>query len=583
MNEPIRKKNIPSSSQQTGANNTLAGNLATDSGNTSSKEKTDFSSDLDKVDKRRYIYTVLIGDNIELSNISGDFIGRPYLNISSYQHNTFSAVINDPDGTIFSKLSGQMTVIVKIGFAPGNGNPPVTIEKFRGKLFHTGIKKPTGCIILAVDEAYNLQTNISPGIIPTSTPVETPPSESNTSTSQIVVSSFTGGASFYGGGDGFDGKKTANGEIFNANKLTAAHKTLPFGTMVKVTNSKNGKSVVVRINDRGPYIGGRVIDLSRAAAAQIGMIESGVAQVKAEVLGKSSSQKTQPQTDPKIQKMIDDKTRATSNPKQVNKTTTEVIAKDAGNSFAINSSSSSTKPGNVNLQQSGMNKAATEAYLQGDVLVSNGKTLEQVAPGQASATDLILDYATSREAFINVNITKKTGLQLQSGYGAVTVMGWNTNNKEVVGATVVTPLDPPPHPTGIIQVSDWAKIKLNEPIFAGCVYTWADATKNGTRVPTKEIMGRIVAIAQVIQGYTDKTVGKGKKWTITSWYRTPEANRRCGGAKNSRHLYGDAVDFIFPGAWDLYAKLNNSWNGGVARKRGEFVHIDLGSKRRWEY
>lgn len=581
MNEPIKKKNTPSSLQQPGANNTLAGKLAADLGNTSSKKEPDFSSDLDKVDKRRYIYTVSIGDSIELSNIGGDFIGRPYLNISSYQHNTFSAVINDPGGTIFSKLSGQMTVIVKIGFAPGNGSPPVTIEKFRGKLFHTGIKKPTGCIILAVDEAYNLQTNISPGIIPTSTPIETPPPES--STPQVVVSSFTGGASFYGGGDGFDGKKTANGEIFNADKLTAAHKTLPFGTMVKVTNSKNGKSVVVRINDRGPYAKGRVLDLSRAAASQIGMIEAGVAQVKGEILGKPSPQKTQPQTDPKIQKMISDKNRATSSPVQVNKTTTEVIAKDAGNSFATTSSSSSTKSGNVNLQQSGMNKAATEAYLQGDVLVSNGKTLEQVGPGQASPTDLILDYAASREAFVTVNITKKTGLQLQSGYGAVTVMGWNTNNKEVVGATVVTPLDPPPHPTGIVQVPDWGKIKLNEPIFPGCIYTWADATMNGTRVPTKEIMGRIAAIAQVIQGYTDKTVAKGKKWTITSWYRTPEANRRCGGAKNSRHLYGDAVDFIFPGAWDLYTKLNSSWNGGVARKQGQFVHIDLGSKRRWEY
>ncbi|MBN2601592.1 MAG: septal ring lytic transglycosylase RlpA family protein, partial [Candidatus Marinimicrobia bacterium] len=69
-------------------------------------------------------------------------------------------------------------------------------------------------------------------------------------------------ASFYGLNDGFDGKKAANGEIFNKNALTAAHKSLPFGTVLKVTYPKTGKSVNVRINDRGPYIPGRDIDLS---------------------------------------------------------------------------------------------------------------------------------------------------------------------------------------------------------------------------------------------------------------------------------------------------------------------------------
>jgi rare lipoprotein A len=68
--------------------------------------------------------------------------------------------------------------------------------------------------------------------------------------------------------------------------MTAAHKTLPFGTRVRVTNTRNGDSVVVRINDRGPYVGGRVIDLSRAAASEIGLTASGVAPVKVAILGK---------------------------------------------------------------------------------------------------------------------------------------------------------------------------------------------------------------------------------------------------------------------------------------------------------
>src|SRR5215207_641977 len=85
----------------------------------------------------------------------------------------------------------------------------------------------------------------------------------------------TGAASWYG--PGFHGKKTANGERFNTNDLTAAHKTLPFGTQLRVTNERTGKSVVVRINDRGPYAHGRVIDLSKAAAEAVGI--EGVGQV----------------------------------------------------------------------------------------------------------------------------------------------------------------------------------------------------------------------------------------------------------------------------------------------------------------
>ncbi|RLD48659.1 MAG: septal ring lytic transglycosylase RlpA family lipoprotein [Bacteroidetes bacterium] len=93
-----------------------------------------------------------------------------------------------------------------------------------------------------------------------------------------------GEASWYG--PGFNGKKTASGEIFDMNKFTAAHRKLPFGTKVKVTNLNNNKSVIVRINDRGPYKKGRIIDLSRKAAIQIGLAKSGIAPVKIEILKK---------------------------------------------------------------------------------------------------------------------------------------------------------------------------------------------------------------------------------------------------------------------------------------------------------
>lgn len=91
-----------------------------------------------------------------------------------------------------------------------------------------------------------------------------------------------GYASWYG--PGFAGRKTANGEIFDPAKLTCAHRKLPFGTRVRVTNLENGKSVVVRVNDRGPYARGRIIDLSHEAAKRIDMVEKGHVNVRVEVL-----------------------------------------------------------------------------------------------------------------------------------------------------------------------------------------------------------------------------------------------------------------------------------------------------------
>lgn len=100
--------------------------------------------------------------------------------------------------------------------------------------------------------------------------------------SEAVLYEEQGMASWYG--PGFEGNRTANGEIFNSQDITAAHLELPFGTHVRVTNLNNGRSLVVRINDRGPYVGNRIIDLSAGAARELGMIHSGTAPVVVEVL-----------------------------------------------------------------------------------------------------------------------------------------------------------------------------------------------------------------------------------------------------------------------------------------------------------
>jgi rare lipoprotein A len=111
----------------------------------------------------------------------------------------------------------------------------------------------------------------------------------------ISVSAFgyeeEGEASWYGGK--FQGRTTANGEIFDTNLFTAAHKTLPFNSLVKVTNQENNLSVIVRINDRGPFLEGRIIDLSMVAAEIIGVVRSGHSPVVIEVIGTSQTNPTE--------------------------------------------------------------------------------------------------------------------------------------------------------------------------------------------------------------------------------------------------------------------------------------------------
>ena len=108
--------------------------------------------------------------------------------------------------------------------------------------------------------------------LPIATPAEKP----------RVKSTSSGQASWYG--PGFYGNRTASGEVLRPGTLTAAHRTLPFGTEVRVTNMGNGRSAIVRINDRGPFHSNRVIDLAHGAASNLGLISSGVANVKLEVL-----------------------------------------------------------------------------------------------------------------------------------------------------------------------------------------------------------------------------------------------------------------------------------------------------------
>lgn len=98
----------------------------------------------------------------------------------------------------------------------------------------------------------------------------------------VSAQTQSGKASYYA--NSLAGRKTASGDVYRPKALTAAHKSLPFHTMVRVTNLENGKEIVVRINDRGPFVPGRIIDLSHAAAQQLGILRQGIAPVKIKVL-----------------------------------------------------------------------------------------------------------------------------------------------------------------------------------------------------------------------------------------------------------------------------------------------------------
>lgn len=106
--------------------------------------------------------------------------------------------------------------------------------------------------------------------------------EKNQPIQQTLAYSYTGVASWYG--PGFYGNRTANGEVYRPGTFTIAHRSLPFGTRVRITNLNNGRSAIARVNDRGPFAGGRIVDLGHGIARQLGVTSSGLADVRLEVL-----------------------------------------------------------------------------------------------------------------------------------------------------------------------------------------------------------------------------------------------------------------------------------------------------------
>jgi rare lipoprotein A len=426
--------------------------------------------------------------------------------------------------------------------------------------------------------------------------------------------------------------------------MTAAHKTLPFGTRVRVTSTANNKSVVVTINDRGPYAGDRVLDLSAAAATQLGFKDSGVANVKAEVLGEVETEEAgEPVDESEVESEASQEPPKTAQPVKPSTTAEEeeenVTEVESEFTLATTSSEASEKIGElaksldrynplfqapnldrlstkdvkiaddsilkipklgeVWLQENAAHIAQLNAILKGDTTVARGNTVSQVSPGQGKPSGVVLDFKNRRSTFVEAKVQKNSGIRLKSGYGSITVKGWSVNDKQTVSGTAVATSPPLQHPTGVIQSPAWESVKLDEPIIPGSPYTWGDATRNGSRIPEDQnVMDMIVEIAGLITQLTNKYTN-GKKWQINSWYRDPATNAAIPNASaNSFHMSGGAVDFRFTfesyldqGEMQLYSDLNPTHPGGLAFMAQAFVHLDTGRRTtsespqyaRWEY
>ena len=147
-----------------------------------------------------------------------------------------------------------------------------------------------GCTLLCMGLAVSAQETVAPQ---TESPQKESPQKEESKIEEVQIDEpqkeaakegVVGIASYYAAK--FHGKRTASGEKFSQKVLTAAHLTLPFGTLLKVTNLQNMKSVIVRVNDRGPHVRGRIVDLSKAAAELIGLRHTGTARVELQILAK---------------------------------------------------------------------------------------------------------------------------------------------------------------------------------------------------------------------------------------------------------------------------------------------------------
>jgi hypothetical protein len=572
---------------------------------------------------------------ILIDSTKGDILGIPYIKLCTHQVSTAKFIVNDPDDSIRKQLLKHSKVEIEAGFVNG-----FKLNMFVGVIFSIGRKFPDGTEVEVVDVSQKMATGAQ--AIQVAGAVQQPLADEKTK--ELITSTFEGEAVYMGGGKGMTAShatlpltsrvritNTANnkttivtindksigpgGWVLELSKDAAKALGLEQTGAIKVKaevleteaekkarEAKNPKpkDVAIPATDKpAPALPGK------PTATPVVPLDGGpsTAEVKKsdrKPLAPSATAETEKQQQKPVQEKfaVPTSNNASANfqeemqkisdrsPREQN-LNAQLFTKAVDLKINDLSLFKLTGAGNISVSQTMLEAAQKDATLKGQTIIARGNTITQSAAGGGSPSGVVLDYQANRAAFINVSVKRRMGVQLQSGYGAITVKGFNVNDKTVVSATAVSTQPPKQHPTGIIQAPEWGTIKLAEPIIPGSPYTWAIATRNGERVPTKDVMGKIIKIAQVITPLTAKTVGAGKSWGITSWYRDPATNAATpGAAPNSEHMTGGAVDFYYDtngGEMALFRELEGSYEGGLAVKHGGFVHIDVGPRGRWNY
>lgn len=605
-----------------------------------------------KGDRNRVLLRVKFGD-LEFSNLKGDFLYRPFppsIRSATYVHDQFRCVINDPDDVHRLAVSKHRQVEVAIGFVNGD-----TINKFVGEIYHVGRIQPGGLEIRAVDMSFSKLSGAASGVVDQTIPTQADTREvlSVESGEATVIADLRKGQKMANGSPYDPTKPIAAHKTLPLGtevRITALSTSKSAIAVVSDRGPKSGNAKIEVSSSVAAAIGlGRpasalpspsskaspVGSAATAGSVAVGPIVSPSA-VRIEVLkpkpeaiggsaaalisgigdGLKSMQKTEVSVTTPVKSALSSAdlfSRAISAAAAQSGSATALLdqirAQHQQQSTVLQHLASNglhykgngaaplvSSQGQAFLGQSPGRVAQAQSLLQGNTTTVSGNTVKETAPGKGEPSGVVLDYTRNRPAFVQARAWQRTGIQLQSGFGALTVKGWNPTEKEVVSATVVTPGPAPVHPTGNINVPGWGNAILNQPIIPGGKYTWGDATKNGSRVPGsngskldgKTIMQNMSKMAQVMEDLCRQFKGGGKL-VFSSWYRDPVSNRQAGGKSASQHMSGHAVDITDSVHRQLYSKLlSDGWNknrGGIAVSNGgRFCHIDLGPPRGpWSY
>lgn len=585
----------------------------------------------------------------------GDICDRCVISLRTSHMSQAKIYIEDPNDEFREDIEKGEDVKIKVGFVGGYEN-----DYFVGKVLKVGRKFPNLTALTAIDESVALKNQSKPGVVNANTGQPNKEIAGQTK----VVSKFEGEA--------IVGDVPASGD----EKKTIAHRDLKADTLVRITNTKNSKSVLAKVAASIP--GGKpeakaeeklketvevkpeakpedktkpldplkgdvpkeiIVVLSEEAGKAVEFKkEDGKLKITAEVLEeitpekkgevKSEDKSVKPKSDEKkeevktesgkdaikveekpeepkkdepkkegqreptvldkLAQMTAEASKVASGDQKKQSMAEAYVAQNSDLRFSNQSSVKLSGMGTAQIEGSLKENAQIQAALQGDILVMDMETnqLKQIGAGQEESSGVILDWNEDRSVFVRPPvIDKKTRFyqHLISLGGAASISGFNATAKEPVGATVVTPGGSTATATGTITVPKFGDIKMEDYIFPGCPYKWGRALSGGSGLMTPEnddVIGNIIKIAQIITKYTKET---GAEWEITSWYRDTAHNASVGGKPNSRHLYGDAVDFYFPAMQEFHDKLYDSYDGGLAISPGSFVHLDTGSNRRWNY